>query len=126
MTEGIGRNTVEAMRLPLVAVPAFLFTCLLCAAGEKDSDAAIKRKLLGYWQSPRHAYLIKADGVIYMCPRSICTTTNRWDVRGGTFFWDSAPHDILTLTEKKFAYRPQGNPGPTYTLTRISEKEAEE
>ncbi len=30
------------------------------SAGEKVSDAAIKQKLLGYWKSPRHGYLIKS------------------------------------------------------------------
>ena len=51
-------------------------------AGDKLSDGAIKKKLLGYWESPRHAYLIKSDGIMYMCPRKFATTTDKWDGGG--------------------------------------------
>lgn len=94
-------------------------------AGDKQSDTEIKAKLVGYWQSPRHAYLIAADGVVYMCPRSICTTTNRWDVKGGLFYWDSEPCDILKLTGKTFVYREVGAGGEGYKLTRITKEQAE-
>lgn len=94
-------------------------------AGEKSSDAEIKEKLLGYWQSPRHAYLIEADGIIYMCPRSICTTTNRWDVKDGFFYWDSEPCEILKLNGKTFVYREVGADGAGYKLERITKEEAE-
>lgn len=101
------------------------FTGFSANAGEKSSDAEIKSQLLGYWQSPRHAYLIQSNGIVYMCPRSICTTTNRWDVKGGLFYWDSQPHDILTLTSKTFVYREVGASGEGYKLKRISKSEAE-
>jgi hypothetical protein len=76
---------------------------LLATAGEKLSDAAIKQKLIGYWQSPRHGYLIKSDGVMYMLGG---TTTNRWDVKGGIYYED--PFDTIVLTNKKFVVRSRG------------------
>ena len=112
--------------LTLLALAAvFAFAGFNANAGEKSSDAEIKSKLLGYWQSPRHAYLIQANGVIYMCPRSICTTTNRWDVKGGRFYWDSKPNEILTLTSKTFVFREVGAAGEGFKLKRISKSEAE-
>ncbi len=33
---------------------------IVAMAGEKMSDPEIKQKLLGYWESPRHGYLIKS------------------------------------------------------------------
>jgi hypothetical protein len=92
---------------------------------KSSSDAEIKHRLLGYWESPRHGYLIKSDGIIYMCPRKYCTTTNTWDVKNGTFYWDSLPNEIISLTEKKFVYREEQGYHATYTLIRITAKEAE-
>ena len=106
----------------LALATVLAFTSFSAVAGDKLSDTQIKSKLLGYWQSPRHAYLIQANGIVYMCPRSICTTTNRWYVKGGLFYWDSAPHEILTLTGKTFVYREVGAPGPGYRLKRISKR----
>ncbi len=88
--------------------------------GDRPSDSAIKQKLLGYWKSPRHGYLIKSDGIMYMLPRKYATTTNRWDVRGGRFYQDGAACEIVTLTDKKFVYRDSRG---TYTLIRGSKEE---
>ena len=38
-------------------------TTCLASTGEKLPDAQIKRKLLGYWKSPRHGYLIKSTAL---------------------------------------------------------------
>ena len=102
-----------------------LLTGLSLAAGEKMSDAAIKEKLLGYWQSPRHGYHIASDGVIYMCPRAYATTTNRWDVKDGVFYWDAQPHKIVTLTDKKFVYREMSPRGVSFTLIRGTKEEVD-
>ncbi len=116
---------VKHLRTLLVLAAVLAFAAAAAIAGEKPSDSEIKAKLLGYWQSPRHACLIKSDGVVYMCPRSICTTTNRWDVKGGLFYWDGSPNEILTLTSKNFAYREVGATGEGCRLKRISKSEAE-
>jgi len=92
---------------------------------EKLSDSAIKEKLFGYWGNARHSYLIKSDGIMYMCPRDICTTTNRWDVRNGKFYLDSEPNEIVVLTDRKFVYRSLGAKPFTVTWARLTEKEAE-
>lgn len=107
-------------------IPAFLFlTAWSIFAGENLPDSVIKEKVLGYWGNARHSYLIKSDGVMYMCPRDISTTTNRWDVKNGRFYLDSDPHEILILTNKKFAYRSLGTKPFTVTWSRLTEKEAE-
>ena len=85
---------------------------------ERPSDSAIKQKLIGYWSSPRHGYHIAPDGIIYMCPRKDATTTNHWAVKDGKFYWDSAPHTIVALNDKKFVYREIGGHGTSFTLIR--------
>jgi len=96
------------------------------SAQEKPGDSAIKRKLLGYWKSPRHPYLFKSDGIVRMCPTSICTTTNTWDVIDGIFYWDAIPYEIVKLTDNELLFRPVGkrDQGP-YMIDRITRKEAE-
>jgi hypothetical protein len=72
-----------------------------------ESDAQIKGKLLGYWLSPRHAYLILADGLMRMCPTTgpdPATTSNRWDVRDGMFYQDDDAFKIVKLTKREFDY----------------------
>jgi hypothetical protein len=100
------------------------FTCI-AFTGEKMSDAQIKQKLLGYWKSPRHDYHIAADGIIYMCPRKLATTTNHWAVKDGKFYWDGRPHTIVTLNDKKFVYREPAAPGGTATLLRGTKEEVD-
>lgn len=112
-------------KVTLLSLLVLIVGAMVAIAGDKPSDAAIKQKLLGYWQSPRHAYLIKSDGIIYMCPRSICTTTNKWEVKAGLFYWDSEPNEIVLLNAKKFVYRSIAKKELTYTLVRTSEAEAE-
>lgn len=107
---------------------ASLIVCLIigaASAGEKLSDSVIKERVLGYWGNARHSYLIKSDGIMYMCPRDISTTTNRWEVKGGKFYLDSDPHEIITLTERKFVYRSLGPKPFTVTWARLTENEAE-
>jgi hypothetical protein len=99
-------------------------------AGEKMSDAEIKQKVLGYWLSPRHGYHFTADGIIYMCPRKNATTTFRWAVKDGRFYWDSDPHTIVTLNDKKFVYRAQERRAgeattPTFTLLRSTKEKVD-
>src|SRR6266566_2180678 len=110
------------MKQIIAILTVILTATCLAPAGEKMSDAAIKQKLLGYWKSPRHGYLIKSDGIMYMLPRKYATTTNRWDVRGGHFYQDGGACEIVTLTDKKFVYRDSRG---TYVLTRSTKEEAD-
>ena len=109
---------IKALSLHVVilamSLPAF--------AGERSSDAAIKQRLLGYWKSPRHGYHIKSDGIMYMCPRAYCTTTNRWNVKDGRFYQDGDAYQIVTLTNNKFVYRDSRG---TYILNRGSKDEVD-
>lgn len=110
------KTTLAAVSLLLLSLACFVL------ADEKMADSEIKQKLLGYWKSPRHGYLIKSDGIMYMLPRKYATTTNRWDVRGGRFYQDGGACEIVTLTDKKFVYRDSRG---TYVLTRSTKEEAD-
>ena len=110
------------MKLIFTTLTLTLTLVCFALAGEKLPDAQIKRKLLGYWKSPRHGYLIKSDGIMYMLPRKYATTTNRWDVRGGRFYQDGGACEIVTLADKKFVYRDSRG---TYALTRSTKEEAD-
>jgi hypothetical protein len=81
------------------------------------------QKLRGYWWSPRHEYHIASDGIVYMCPETPDTTARRWDVKDGKFYWDDAPHTIVTLNNSKFVYREIGRSGATFIFTRGTKKE---
>jgi hypothetical protein len=114
---------VKALTLTLATLLCVINSASI--ADDRTSDSVIKEKLLGYWGNPRHSYLFKSDGIIYMCPRSISTTTNRWHVKGGLFYWDSEPNEILVLTNKKFVFRSTGDNRTTFTYKRVTKKEAE-
>jgi hypothetical protein len=92
------KNEIIKSKLLLLSLTAINIVAI---AGEKMSDAEIKQKLLGYWNSPRHGYHIARDGIIYMCPRKYATTTNHWTVKDGKFYWSGSPHAIVTLNDKK-------------------------
>jgi hypothetical protein len=81
-------------------------------AGEKMSDAEIRQKVVGYWSSGHHGWYIAPDGIMYMCPRSVCTTKPHWSVKDGKFNGS----EIITLTDKKIVTRD--NLGNTETLIR--------
>ena len=109
------------MKLTFGTLTLIVAVSYFAQAGEKMSDAEIKRKLLGYWKSPRHGYEYKSDGIIYMLGG---TTTNHWAVRNGVYYEQSDPFDIVMLTTNKFVCRDRGHDHATYTLQRISKEEA--
>ena len=57
-----------------------------------------------------------------MLPRKYATTTIRWDVKGGTFYEDGSPCQIVSLTDKKFVYRDGKG---TYILNKSSKEKAD-
>jgi len=89
-------------------------------AGERMSDPQIKQKLIGYWHGGHHGWQIAAEGIMYMCPRSVCTTKSHWSVKDGKF----CGGEIVTLTDKKFVYRDNRD-GTTYTLIRGTKEEVD-
>jgi hypothetical protein len=97
---------------------------LLAVTVAHADDAAIKKELLGYWASGRHIYWFKDDGIMYMMPRDIATTTNKWDVRNGLFYEDGQPSKIISLTRTQFKTQDVKG-GPVYTLKRVSKKDAD-
>jgi hypothetical protein len=90
------------MRTQLVrsAIALTLISVLIAAAmADSASDAVLKRKLLGYWQSGRHTYLFKSDGIRYMVAG---VPTSHWDIQGAVYYEDGKPYKIVTLNEKMF------------------------
>ncbi len=69
------------------------------ATPDSASDAALKQKVIGYWETGRHAYLFKSDGIRYMVDG---IPTSHWDIRGGLYYEDGKPHKIAILNENKF------------------------
>jgi len=69
------------------------------ATANSASDAALKQKVLGYWETGRHAYLFKSDGIRYMVDG---VPTSHWDIRGGLYYEDGKPYKIATLNDKTF------------------------
>lgn len=100
----------------------------VAATVAQADDAAMKKELLGYWKSGRHAYLYKDDGIVYMMGG---TTKSKWDIRNGKFYGGSVdtPIDysnggekILALTKTTFTTEESDGPS---TLKRITKAEAE-
>lgn len=91
----------------LMLLLTILANLILAGYALAESDAQIKAKLVGYWLSPRHAYLIQSDGLKRMCPTTgpyRATTVNRWDVRNGVYFEDGESYRIVKLTKTEFDY----------------------
>lgn len=111
------------MKIRLLSVTALslVFTASISMAGEKLSDAALKQKLLGYWQGPRYVFLYKSDGFCY--PIGRMGQKAHWAIKGGVYYEEGLPWDILTLTNKKFVYRFRG--GETVSRTKMTDKEGE-
>jgi len=102
-----------------------LIGCLLAlpARSNAQTDASIRKKILGLWRSPRHEYEFMSDGVVYMLPIVPDTTTFKWHVQDGLFFWDKDPYVILTLTDKRSVYKSPSDKTPGgYILDRITSK----
>jgi len=93
------------------------------ATPDAPSDSAIKQKLVGYWSSSRHAYLNKPNGISYMVSG---TTTNQWNVKGGIYFLDAKPYDIVSLTDNTFVFRSRENSNLTFTLKRCMPSDIEQ
>ena len=93
----------------------------LAVKADPQSDAAIRKKLIGYWRSPRHDYQFTADGGVIMDPSPPCTTTGTWAVKNGIFYEDGTPYTIRTLTAKRFVYEGQNDQDRgRYVMKRIT------
>jgi hypothetical protein len=110
-----------------LAKTAMVLVLFMAATMVQADDAALKKDLLGYWKSGRHAYLYKDDGIVYMMGG---TTKSKWDIRNGMYLEsgdvNSDPsgegEKILALTKTKFTVLQSDGP---YTLKRITKAEAE-
>jgi hypothetical protein len=103
MSTKYNRNTMRKLILLSTAIASFI----MGGSALAESDAQLKTKILGYWMSPRHAYLIQADGLMRMCPTTgpnPATTVNHWDIRNGTFYQDDNAYKIVKFTKTEFDY----------------------
>jgi len=92
-------NTMQTKLIRSAMVLTLICTLTTGAAADTASDAALRRKVLGYWKTGRHAYLFKSDGIRYMVGG---TPTRHWDIRGGVYYEDGKPYKISKLNEKEF------------------------
>jgi hypothetical protein len=106
-------------RLKMALVVVLMATSLAHA-----DDASIKKQLLGYWRSPRHGYLLKSNGIMYMLPRPGTTTTNTWDVRNGFFYQDGEALKIVALNRFQFMYQQTSGDQIVFTLDRATAAQA--
>ena len=110
----------QSIFLALIAVACLLPPPLMADA---RTDAGIRKKLLGFWRSPRHEYEFKSDGIVYMRPTPPCTTTDKWKVKDGHFIWGRDSYVIVSLTDKKFVYKsPSDKNGKGYIMKKITKK----
>lgn len=89
----------------LILLAAAIASFIVGGYALAESDAQLKTKILGYWMSPRHAYLIQADGLMRMCPTTgpnPATTANHWNIRNGMFYQDANAYKIVKLTKTEF------------------------
>jgi len=79
---------------------------IVASTSNAQSDVQIKSKLVGYWMSPRHGYLIQANGLMRMCP-TVGPTTQLRQIIGmynGMYYQDGEPYKIVKLTQSEFDY----------------------
>lgn len=91
----------------LILLSTAIASFIMGGSALAQSDAQLKTKILGYWMSPRHAYLIQADGLMRMCPTTgpnPATTVNHWDIRNGMFYQDANAYKIVKFTKTEFDY----------------------
>ena len=92
------------------------------AAQEKLSDAELTKRMVGDWQSPRHAYRYYADGTWKMEPNMPeVTTKGRWRIRNG--FLESPPGDSfralkIRVLNDKITYQ-EDTMGTMFRMERI-------
>ncbi len=102
---------------PVVGDPSTL-------SADNVGDFNLKKKLIGYWKSSRHAYCYSTDGFCYTMWGG--STTAAWDIKNGVYYSDGFSYDIISLTPDKFVYRSRGANPTTFTETRTTQQDAEQ
>jgi hypothetical protein len=80
------------------------------------SDTISSGLLVGQWESPRHDYLLRADGTWTMLPEEEGVTHGRWRVEGNQYFDTAAveppettQYTIILITKKDFVFTDQAH-----------------
>jgi hypothetical protein len=122
---GTQRNAsqLEPHSVP-IALNASWASTVAHAAEVAIEDAAIKKRLLGYWKGSRDKYLINDGGMMYVSPISPIPAPDRWDIRDGLWHDNGEPFKIISLTESQFVIQDVFHDQSTYTMTRITAEEA--
>jgi hypothetical protein len=92
------------------------FTALLTATYARADDAAIKKQLIGRWETPGGIVDLKADGSML---QSGFPGPQKWDVRHGVFYDHRDSFTILSLTKTTFKIQDQAHGRHTGTWNRI-------
>jgi hypothetical protein len=124
----------KTMKTKLIAI-AMLITSAFTANAE--TDAQLNAKLVGYWESRRHAYAYLSNGTWRMLPSDPLTTHGFWDIRAGILYEHVAndssvqAYKIIKLNNKELIIEDL-YPEQTvlkkkfvYHMIRVSQAEAE-
>jgi hypothetical protein len=114
------------MKTLLITLSVGLFVTAQATAAFGQTDASFKTDLLGYWQSPRHTYLLKSNGIMYMDPftEPVSSATFRWDVRGGLFYQEDEALKIITINKCCFVYQSIKDASEVFVFYRLTKAEA--
>ena len=117
----MAQPTADQPSGPIVTAPSM-------STSADPKDAAMEKKLVGYWSSGRHDYQFTEDGVCHMLGG---TTQNRWTIRNGIYseIQNEGPvytYTIVSLTDNKFVYRSRGAAQTTFTLKRLTPQEIQD
>ena len=99
MTATTGRN--RDGRAETVILLAFLLA-LVSAPVARADDAAIKKQLIGRWETPGGVTELKADGSMLQLG---FPGPQKWDVRNGVFYDHRDSFKILSLTKTRSRIR---------------------
>ena len=73
------------------------------APASADS-ATLKKLVVGRWRSPRHDYLMRANGTWIMLPDEEGATHGSWSIKGNQYKNSDVKYTLLLLDEKHFIF----------------------
>ena len=89
---------------------------------EPISDRDWRIRSTGYWRSPQHDYVYRADGTWQMLGG---TTAGLWAIEQGKFMVGNKTYSVLALTDEQLIYQ-ETDGSRSYLMTRITPEEAKQ
>jgi hypothetical protein len=95
-----GKSGDEARSKRIFAIDAELRLHPAPSNADSKAESALR---VGKWQSPRHAYIFRADGAWRFAPED-GSTGGRWRIEHNRYFEDDRPYTILVSNREFFVY----------------------